>query len=365
MRFLITGTFARYVGRRFLAAVAAVFIGIFLLVVLLDYIEMTRRTASIPDIPAWMVAATSLFRVPQITERLLPFSVLIGAMTAYLNLSRRNELVIARAAGMSAWQFVAPAVLIAFVMGVAAATIYNPLAATFGERAKNYEAIIFGSQSTAASTGTKYWIRQRSGDGQSILHAATSREQGAVLAGITVFTFDPEGRFAERIEAETARLEPGHWRLDGARIYSPNAPPKEVPSYLLATNLNSEQVRESFATPETVSFWQLPQYIQLAERAGLVASGYRLQYQSLLARPFMLAAMVLLAAAVSLRFFRFGGVQRMVLSGIAGGFLLYVLAKVTEDLGKAELLHPLAAAWLPALVGSVTGIMALLFQEDG
>jgi lipopolysaccharide export system permease protein len=79
----------------------------------------------------------------------------------------------------------------------------------------------------------------------------------------------------------------------------------------------------------------------------------------------LLAAMVLLAAAVSLRFFRFGGVQKMVLSGVAAGFLLYVLSKVTEDLSKAELMHPVAAAWLPVLVGGVTGFSALLFQEDG
>jgi lipopolysaccharide export system permease protein len=90
-----------------------------------------------------------------------------------------------------------------------------------------------------------------------------------------------------------------------------------------------------------------------------------LQLQKLLARPFLLAAMVLLAAAVSLRFFRFGGVQKMVLSGVAAGFLLYVLSKVTEDLSKAELMHPVAAAWLPVLVGGVTGFIALLYQEDG
>jgi len=75
--------------------------------------------------------------------------------------------------------------------------------------------------------------------------------------------------------------------------------------------------------------------------------------------------MVLLAAAVSLRFFRFGGIQKMVLSGIAAGFLLYVLSKVTEDLSKAELMHPVAAAWLPVFVGGVTGCVALLYQEDG
>ena len=51
--------------------------------------------------------------------------------------------------------------------------------------------------------------------------------------------------------------------------------------------------------------------------------------------------MVLLAAAFSLRFFRFGGVQKMVLGGVAAGFLLYVMSKVTDDLSKAELMPPI------------------------
>ena len=124
-------------------------------------------------------------------------------------------------------------------------------------------------------------------------------------------------------------------------------------------------MRESFATPETVPFWQLPSYIEMAERSGLSAAGYRLQYDELLARPFLLSAMVLLAAAVSLRFFRFGGVQKMVLSGVTAGFLLFVLQKITEDMSKSELLSPLGAAWIPVLVGGFTGLVALLYQEDG
>ena len=120
-------------------------------------------------------------------------------------------------------------------------------------------------------------------------------------------------------------------------------------------------MRESFATPESVPFWDLPSYIDSAERAGLGAAGYRLQYQRLIARPFLLCAMVLLASAVSLRFFRFGGVQKMVMSGILSGFLLYVLSKVTEDLSKAELMPPIAAAWLPVMVGMFTGFVALLY----
>jgi lipopolysaccharide export system permease protein len=153
--------------------------------------------------------------------------------------------------------------------------------------------------------------------------------------------------------------------LDQARIYSTAGPPVFQESYRLNTNLTLAQVRESFATPETVPFWQLPAYIEMADKAGLTAAGYRLQYNELLSRPFLLGAMVLLAASVSLRFFRFGGVQKMVLSGICAGFLLFVLSKITEDMSKAELLSPTIAAWIPVVVGGLTGFAVLLYQEDG
>ena len=75
--------------------------------------------------------------------------------------------------------------------------------------------------------------------------------------------------------------------------------------------------------------------------------------------------MVLLAASVSLRAFRFGGVPQRILLGIAAGFLIYVLSKVSEDLSKAELLYPLLAAWLPIVTGGLSGFLVLLHEEDG
>jgi lipopolysaccharide export system permease protein len=75
--------------------------------------------------------------------------------------------------------------------------------------------------------------------------------------------------------------------------------------------------------------------------------------------------MVLVAAAFSLRFFRFGGVQKMVLGGVSVGFLLYVVSKVIDDLSRAELLQPAVAAWLPVVLGGMLGFVALLYLEDG
>jgi lipopolysaccharide export system permease protein len=361
---MVAGTLSRYFGFRFLRSVTGTFFGVIALAAMIDYVELLRRSSDWPKATALILAEISLFRVPQLSERIMPFAVLVGAMSCYLTLSRRLELVVARAAGVSAWQFVAPSMVAAFVFGAVATTIYNPLAAVLHERSKRLESDMTGEVPAQENTAG-FWVRQRSTDGAAIINAKSSREQGAQLGGVSAFTFDSQGQFLERIEAKSASIEPGYWLFNDARIYANGDPPIQEDTYRLATNLTLEQVRESFATPETVPFWQLPAYIELADRAGLVAAGYRLQYQQLLARPFLLAAMVLLAASVSLRFFRFGGVQKMVLGGISAGFLLFVLSKFTEDMSKSELLSPIMAAWLPVLVGSFAGFVVLLHQEDG
>jgi lipopolysaccharide export system permease protein len=358
-------TLSRYFGMRFLSTLLAVLLGVFALIILLDYVEQMRRIGDGHNVPALVVAKISLFRVPQIAERILPFCVLIGAMSCFLGLSRRLELVVTRAAGMSAWQFTAPAIVVALGVGIFATAVYNPIAAVLQEKAKRIEAEVSGSVEGLQAIVNGFWVTQRSDNGQSIINAQGSREQGVILSRISAFVFDQNNQFIERVEANTGSLEPGHWRLEDVRVYSPGKPLDERESYLLATNLTPEQVRETFSTPETVPFWHLPYFIDMADRAGLTATGYRLQYQKLLARPFMLAAMVLLAAAFSLRFFRMGGVQKMVLGGIASGFLLYILSKLTDDLSKAELLPPMIAAWMPATIGAMTGFVVLLYQEDG
>jgi lipopolysaccharide export system permease protein len=363
---MLNNTLGRYFAGRFVVSAVGVFASIFVLLVLIDYIEMVRKTSGLVSASAIMVAETSLFRVPQLLEKMMPFCILIGAMTCYLALSRRLELVVARAAGVSAWQFISPALASALLLGVIATVAYNPMSANLRELSKKMEAELFGSAPGGGlQDAAGFWINQVTTEGQAIINAARSEQQGVRLTGLTVFRFDPDFTFKERIEAREATLEDGYWLFKGVRRYSLDAPAVDQDRWSLKTSLTPAQVRNSFSTPETVSFWQLPGYIQSSESSGFATAGYRLQWHKLVAQPFLLAAMVMMAASVSLRFFRFGGVQKMVLSGVGAGFLLYVLSKVTEDLSKAELMHPIAAAWLPVCVGGLTGFLALLYQEDG
>jgi lipopolysaccharide export system permease protein len=360
---VIGPTLARYFSRAFARTVLMVFGLMFLLIYLLDYVELLRRAGDSRTASAANLALLCLLRVPFVIEQVMPFIVLFGAMIAFIGLTRRLELVVARAAGVSVWQFLLPPVAVVLLFGLLATGAFDPMSASFKQRADRLEGKLFGG--TLAGTDKTIWLRQRSIDGQSILRADHAEDDGRTLDEVSAFVFEPDGSFLERINARSATLNPGFWLLREARVLSPDDEPREDKEYVLATNLTAEQVTQSIVVPESVPFWSLPGTAQKSVEAGLDPSGYRLRFQTLLARPLLFIAMVLIAATFSLRFFRFGGVAKMVTGGIAAGFVLYVATKLAQDLGGAGILSAAVAAWSPAIVGCMLASFVLLHQEDG
>ena len=230
---MMTNTLGRYFAGRFVVSAVGAFASIFLLLVLVDYIEMVRKTSGLASVSAITVAKTSIYRVPQLLEKMMPFCVLIGAMTCYLALSRRLELVVARAAGVSAWQFIAPALASAIVLGFLATVAYNPMSANLRELSKRMEAELFGSAPGGGiQDASGFWLNQIGSDGQWIINAARSEQQGVRLTGLTVFKFDNDFQFKERIEAREARAR---GRPLGVQIGAPILPqrPAGRPGQLL------------------------------------------------------------------------------------------------------------------------------------
>ena len=355
-------TLGRYLSGRFLEQILIVFLSISALSFLIDFVEMLRRSSE-SQVGAGFVALMSFLRAPVASEQILPFAVLFGTMAAFVNLTRKLELVVARASGVSVWGFLIPPLAIALVLGLFSVLAYNPLAAVMKQRADEMEIEAFGRAGADKDVGV--WLRQRSVDGKSTLRAQKVGDKGARLENVVAYLDDPYDRFVERIDAPVAILTPGAWKFEHARVARPGEEAQMQETYYLATDLDQNDVLRSLMSPDSVPFWQLPEFRDKTEEAGLDANDYALRYQTLLARPLTLIAMVLIAAAFSLRFFRFGGVGKMIAGGVAAGFVLYVATKMVGDMGGAGVLSPSIAAWSPALVGSLLGALALLHQEDG
>jgi lipopolysaccharide export system permease protein len=190
-------------------------------------------------------------------------------------------------------------------------------------------------------------------------------DQGLSLAGVVAFQFDRQGHFVERIEADRAILQDGYWELHRATVSRPLREPELFEVYALSTFLTRERVGDALGSEIAVSFWQLPDLIEIAEKAGLSASKYRMQYALLISRPMLLVVMVILAATVSLRSFRSGGIQTMVLTGMVGGIGFFLLAEVSRQIGVAGLISPAMAVWVPIGLALLVSLTVLVHQEDG
>lgn len=357
-----------YVGRRFLMAILGVILLCSVLIFMIDIIEMLRQSSKKGSVSVSLIVTMTLLRLPAYTEFLFPFAVLTGSIGALLMLARKSELAVMRAGGMSVWQFLRPGLAVAIALGVFSVTVYNPLAAAWRDKAEALYAENFGGDTKSALFNDKQagaWLRQSGIDGQSVLSAKSVTQKGLRLLGVTAFVFDPDGHFLERVDAREAVLGEGFWRLSDAYVAHVDREPQEHPTYLLSTYLSPARVADALGSIISISFWELPRLIEVTEKANLSPTRLEVQYQALLSRPLLCLAMVLLAATVSLRSFRSGGIQTMVVTGMAGGFGFFLLAEISRQIGVAGLVPVWVAIWMPVLVAIFVSLTVLLHQEDG
>ena len=360
-------TLSAYIARQYFAWFCGVFGAMVSVTFLLDYIELIRRSGTRAQASWGVLLEMAALKLPHTAQEVMPFAILFGTMLAFWRLTRSNELVVARAAGVSVWGFLTPAILVALLVGVVAVTLFNPIAAAMEasyEKLDNRILRQVGDPLSLSHAGL--WLRQSdAAGGQIVVHGEKLTSPELLLRNVSVYFLSRLSEFTSRIEARAARLDGGFWVIEDGQRFRPGEPPEPFGELRLPTSLTAVKIEESLASPDTMSFWELPGFITLLEQSGFSAQRHRLHFNILLARPFLFCAMVLVAATFSLRMQRRGGAAMLIVSGVAAGFLLYFLSDIVFALGMSAKIPVLLAAWTPAGVSMIFGTSMLLHLEDG
>ncbi|OLP58537.1 LPS export ABC transporter permease LptG [Xaviernesmea oryzae] len=356
-------TLQRYFFRRYVITILWFLLGIFSLVFIIDFSELSNRMANLPGYTVSGALLMTAFRIPMILQQTVPFVALFAGMTTLIALNRRYELVVTRAAGVSVWQFLRPFIVGSLLFGLACLAVLNPLAAWGAGKAEQLEAD-WGSSSSRTSRSIP-WLRQIHGDEDVIIGARAVQDEGRSLGVVTVIHFDQQGRIAFRQDARSARLEDGYWLLNDVLETRNGVLPKKMATARLATDLKPEFVQETLSKPDSIPFYALPRKIEIAQSFGFPINGMLTQFHAMMAMPLLLVAMTLIAASVSLKFSRFNQSRSVILGGILAGFVLYVVTVLVKAFGSSGIVPPFVAAWLPVVVAMALGSTILLHQEDG
>ena len=362
------GRIERYVLGQQLRALAVALGVISALVMLIDFVEVSRGPGSSADLSAFQTLGLVLLKSPAVIVTLLPFVFLFGTLFAYVRLNRRSELIALRAAGVSAWRFVLPAAGMAVAMGMVAVAALSPLASTADGLWRSERARLTGA-APGVEAAEAIWLREGDAQRQMVIRAAGQDRATGRLLNTTffIYTTDDEGRrtFNERIDARSATLAAGRWRLTdavGAQIGQRAVRYKTLD---LTSNLADREAFDRFARPQSTPFWSLPNQIRRIEDAGFTSTAYRLQFQQALATPLIFGAMSILAAAFSLRLMRLGDVAKMSVSAVVLGFAFFFVTQFSAAMGSAEVVPPVVAAWLPPVLTTLAALTLLFYTEDG
>lgn len=358
-------TLFRYILVNTAIAVAALFAALAALVMLVDLLENLRYAQKVGGDFAFALQVT-LLRTPAMTQSLAPFVFLFAAIWMFSQLNRRSELAVMRSAGLSIWRLIGPAAFLAAIGGFILIVVADPISARMMAIGERMKLDIRGQKSSLVRVfGDGIWLRLRDADEILLINAASLDSERGALEKVTLWRLGLDGAFRERIDAPDAVLAGRTIELRDAKMKQPGDNfSTRSPTYSVPIRLSLDDFRKNVPPPESMSVWDLPRFILLAESAGLSTIRYNIRFHDLCSTPLKLTAMVLIAALFSMGPVRAGGALRLFLGAVGAGFGLYILSELSAALGESGVAPAALAAWTPAIVAVMIAAALLMRQEE-
>jgi len=362
---MLVTTLNRYLIKNTLIGLLLSFTVISSLIILVDYVEGTRKFSTNSDITSITVFIFTLLRTPQLLEETLPFIVLFGIMGTLHNFNQKNELIVLRAAGLSVWKFLSPIIIISGLFGILWSTFLNPLASY----SSSTQSEILNKLGSEFET-TDIWLREGSQKNKVIIHAEKYNDATKTIFDVTYFIFDidtgDELKFVSRIDASRAiLLKSGYWQLHDVNEVDTHGLMKQKNTMSFATTVTEIDLINSMNKKNLTSFWEITNEIRKRENNGFSIVLLDIQYNELLSLPLMLIAMSILAACVTLNHSRQGNTAKLIVLGVLLGFAIYISNNLMISFAKSKTIPPFFAVWFVPTFTLLFGTIYLSIIEDG
>jgi lipopolysaccharide export system permease protein len=328
----------------------------------LDLLGESGKILRVPgngDAELWRYVA---LRIPLLTARFLPFSVLLGTLIAFAGLNQHSEVVAMKAAGISAHQILAP--LIVASLGIAA------IAFAFNETV-----VVNSARAVTAWSDNDYRPVPRQSDllsnvwllkDDDLIRAKQVVGEGPRLRATGVSIFDRDrGTLRRIIDAERAAPRGDAWLLENVRIYDTTMNvTRRLPAMIGLPGVAPDRFTLAKVDPDQLDFFTLKQRIEQLERAGRSTGEAQAGLWHKISSPLSTLLMPLLAAVAAFGLARSGQVLVRATVGMALGFAYFVADNFSLAMGNVGAYPPMLAAWAPFILFALIGETVLIRSEE-
>ncbi|MBL7555202.1 MAG: LPS export ABC transporter permease LptG [Bdellovibrionaceae bacterium] len=363
----------RYIAKHFIGFFLG---GILVFLTVFLAIDVLSTYVSYPSATADTLIKYYLFYVPDLFQKMIPVSCLLGTILCLSSLNKSNELIALFAAGYSLLRISMPIlVLVTFLSGLS--FVLSDRIIPSLNRQKNYiyyHDIKKNPGMFSIVKTNRIWYRSKN----EIFNIKTLNVEGTKAQGLTLYTFDDNWNLQRMITADDVDLKvdgnapapaeaansekpnPGHrdqyqWALKNGTVtvfYKDSNFPmtSTFKNKTIVMNEEAQDLQSSGQTSEMLTQKELSKFIEKNKEAGLDTIRYEVDYQAKIAFAFAGLVMTMLGIPFSVSRGRSGGVMLQIGICIGLVFLYWIFYNSCITLGNHGHLPPVMAAWIPNLV---------------
>jgi lipopolysaccharide export system permease protein len=351
----------RYLGREIYFSIGLVFLALVMLFAFLDLIHELNAMGQ-GQYHLGYVLLFVLLTIPGHIYELFPVAVLIGTITALVQMAGSSELTVIRSSGASVWQMVGalfkialPLVLLSFVCGELLAPPSERMAQQLRLKAQN-------AQVSLKEFRSGVWVK----DERSFVNVKNVMPDTSLL-NIDIYRFDENYHLQAITNAKRANfIEQGVWQLEevfetrfGKEGINTDMQPRQEWRSTLTPGILSVLL----VVPEQMSAYDLYQYTGHLKENRQKSARYEIAMWNKLVDPLALLVMMLLALPFATYHRRAGGVGAMIFLGIVLGLVFHFVGRLFASLGALNDWQPFISATAMTGLFLLLGMLMLWWTE--
>lgn len=361
-QFFPSRTMSIYMGRMFLIRSFAVLAALVLVLQALDLLGESGKILAQPgngNAELWTYVS---LRVPQIIQRFLPFSVLLGTLITLATLNQNSEVIAMKSSGLSAHQVLAPLMLTSVIVAAITFMFNDRIVTRATSTLDRWQAVDYAPLPPDRALQANIWVR----DGNNLIHAGQVRGRGAATRLTDVTIYDRENdALREIVKAPSATFTGTAWRLDNAtRFDVPTGVGRPAGTVTIGEDIRPDQFTLSSVDPDGLSFLALRSAIADLDTAGRPTKSLKANLWHKIAGPMSSILMPLLGAVAAFGLARSGRLFLRAVIGMALGFAYFVADNFGLAMGNLGAYPPFLAAWGPFLLFLLIGETVLIRTEE-
>ncbi len=361
----------RYIANHFLVKFFQITFGFSLLIFLINLMDVIEKVRGSEEVPFLIIVAMASLQISDFLNEVATSLVLISAIITFFFLSSKSEITIARSSGFSLWQVLQPVAISALFLGIFWVLVFGPVSVEMTKKFNNLEGkYVRKEKREMVAPANGIWLKQSNinkPEEDIIIQAKKVAKDTLELEEVTLWFFDKNAQFYQKIDAESMFLEGEYWLLHNITINDEKDLNKKLPNYTVPTNLEADFITQTvinnFQNVKLFSIFELPDLIENLQSAGFASTKFKVYLNALLSKPLLFVAMTLIACFFGITHTRNNKSIFMMFVGIALGLILYITAGIINALGSSGLIPIFSSTWVIAIICLAIGILLIYRKE--